>query len=516
MSDLTACSSVVSLVPGDPDAVRRLALRLDALAGGLGEAAAALAAIKSGSWRGAGGDAFRSILGDQPVKFRRGAESFGVARVALLFYATALERAQGSAKDAIEEFATSADLSRRWQVRADEYAALQQRATAGDAASAMQVAAMTDPRCTDPGLEGRLRAQRRLADAREQVRVAAGDTARALEEAARAAPNRPGILRRITHGGSEFVRGFAESVYGLANFVMTYSPGRLLFDPAGWTHDVGALGSGFVYGAQHPLDFGKALVDWETWQTSPARAVGHLAPNVLLWLAAGGVGTVAERAASLAATAERVAPIAGAVAARAELIAAATESVAPIAGRISSATAPATRWDAAQRMHQQDEFEHAIRGDDVRAGRGPDAASPAVRAAAWQTSSGGRATDRWADTRLWPGDLIAVSSSPADPETFHPIAVPIVDVDRLDRLTGATMRAKLQLPAGPSLVDNGWITVVRVNSSVEVAAARAIANPQNGQGGAVQLFLPDLHELISRGLLTVVEQRPLEAASARH
>ena len=514
MSDLTACSSVVSLVPGDPDAVRRLALRLDALAGGLGEAAAALAAIKSGTWRGAAGDAFRSILGDQPVKFRRGAESFCAGRVAVLLYATALERAQASAKDAIEEFVISADLSRRWQVRVEEYLAMRQRATAGDAATAVQVAAMTDPRCADPGLEGRLRAQRRLADARDQVRVAATDAARALEEAARAAPNRPGILRRIAHAGSEFVRGFAESVYGLANFVMTYSPGRLLFDQAGWTHDVGALGRGFVYGAQHPLDFGKALVDWETWQTSPARAVGHLAPNVLLWLAAGGVSTVAERAGSLAATAERVAPIAGAVAARAELVAAATERVAPIAGRISSATAPATRWDAAQRMHQQDEFDHANRRDDPTSGRGPDAA--AARAAAWQTGSGGLATDRWANTRLWPGDLIAVSSSPAEPETFHPIAVPIVDVYRLDRLTGATMRAKLQLAAGPSLVDSGWITVVRVNSSLEVAAARAIANPQNGQGGAVQLFLPDLHELIRRGILTVVEQRQLEAASAPH
>lgn len=42
------------------------------------------------------------------------------------------------------------------------------------------------------------------------------------------------------------------------------------------------LVKGLAYGATHPVDFAKAIVDWNTWAESPGRALGHLLPAVAL------------------------------------------------------------------------------------------------------------------------------------------------------------------------------------------------------------------------------------------
>ncbi|MEP7053625.1 MAG: putative T7SS-secreted protein [Actinomycetota bacterium] len=104
MTELTAGAGATTLLPGNPESVRDLARRLETLAGGLDDAAVHLAAIQSGTWRGSAGDAFRSVLDEQPATFRRAAASFGQARVACTHYADVLEGAQRTAARAASEF----------------------------------------------------------------------------------------------------------------------------------------------------------------------------------------------------------------------------------------------------------------------------------------------------------------------------------------------------------------------------------------------------------------------------
>ncbi|MDP9071056.1 MAG: hypothetical protein M3N68_07190, partial [Actinomycetota bacterium] len=65
------------------------------------------------------------------------------------------------------------------------------------------------------------------------------------------------------------------------------------------------LGQGVVYGVTHPVEFAKAVSDWDTWVENPARALGHLVPTLLLTLASGGAASAGKAGQGLLATAAR-------------------------------------------------------------------------------------------------------------------------------------------------------------------------------------------------------------------
>jgi hypothetical protein len=93
--------------------------------------------------------------------------------------------------------------------------------------------------------------------------------------------------------------------------------GQALYDPGGAGANWKALGSGLLYGVEHPVEFGKALIDWKDWTNGhPGRAIGELLPTIALAVLSGGAGAAgrgaagaadAERAAQAAADAERAA-----------------------------------------------------------------------------------------------------------------------------------------------------------------------------------------------------------------
>ena len=85
-----------------------------------------------------------------------------------------------------------------------------------------------------------------------------------------------------------------DSVWGTAEFLWSVSSVRMMIDPEGWARDMQALGQGLWYGVTHPVEFGKILLDWDTWRENPARALGRLVPDLLLTLATGG-GAAAAR-----------------------------------------------------------------------------------------------------------------------------------------------------------------------------------------------------------------------------
>ncbi|MFG1948229.1 hypothetical protein [Nonomuraea sp. NPDC048826] len=100
----------------------------------------------------------------------------------------------------------------------------------------------------------------------------------------------------------EMAKGAVEGLGGMLGLAGRHNTVRLVFDFSGWQRDTEALVSDVVSGViDQPLEVGKALLDWDTWAENPARAFGHLIPDILTGLASGGAGTAATRTTSTAA-----------------------------------------------------------------------------------------------------------------------------------------------------------------------------------------------------------------------
>jgi hypothetical protein len=88
-----------------------------------------------------------------------------------------------------------------------------------------------------------------------------------------------------------FTQGVAEAVIGAARFGWEHSLGGLVANPSTVMDTVQAAQEAGEQAAEHPVEFAKSVVDWDTLTTDPARWFGRLVPEVLL-----GGRTVATRA----------------------------------------------------------------------------------------------------------------------------------------------------------------------------------------------------------------------------
>jgi hypothetical protein len=294
MAELRVGATPRELIPGQPDEIEALAARMALLGNGFTAAANQLRAIEAGEWKGEAADAFRSVVGQEPDKYDQAGTAFRVAAGASRSFASVLRDAQTRAGQTIDLFESAEAATARWRDSVDRYESAQRRAeSSGDEEEMARAAAMPSPG-GDPGAGNRDQAHGMLASARDEVAAEGARAAAALEEQWQDAPNEPGLFDRIVGWGGEFVGGVWDSVWGTAEFLWSVSTVRMIIDPEGWRRDVTALGQGLWYGITHPVEFGKILLDWDTWRENPARALGRLVPDLLLTLATGG-GAAAAR-----------------------------------------------------------------------------------------------------------------------------------------------------------------------------------------------------------------------------
>jgi hypothetical protein len=132
---------------------------------------------------------------------------------------------------------------------------------------------------------------------------AAQDAVAALGAARRSADEaaREGRFDGALQARAEFQLGVDESLGGLVDLCARFSTPRLRHDPAGVRRDASAMASALGDAVTDPLGTARALVDWDTWGDNPARAAGHLAPDVVAGVATGGTAAAAGRSASVAA-----------------------------------------------------------------------------------------------------------------------------------------------------------------------------------------------------------------------
>jgi hypothetical protein len=67
-----------------------------------------------------------------------------------------------------------------------------------------------------------------------------------------------------------------------------------LYDPDGYLEDMTGMAKGLQYGVTHPVEFAKAVTNWDMWLEDPARALGQLVPELALAFATGGAGAAAK------------------------------------------------------------------------------------------------------------------------------------------------------------------------------------------------------------------------------
>ena len=298
--------------------------------------------MDSGAWIGEAADAFWSSVGDVLKRLDDAAAAFQEAGFAVRTYTAVLRDAQAGVSRALRLINQADSESRRWAAKNAD--AIIENITAPYTG----VGAPTSPE--DPGEALRRQAHTLITDAEGRVATAARHAADRLEMAADHAPHQPGFLSRSWHVVSEVAGGAAESVTGMATFTFKLSPAYAIINPDGYVENGVGLVKGLAYGATHPVDFAKAIVDWNTWAESPGRALGHLLPAVALAVVSAGAGAGAEAAESAAGVT------------RSEKALVAAEEVASTGSAVRAGSEAVGRWRSifqATERQLQAKFKHA-------------------------------------------------------------------------------------------------------------------------------------------------------------
>jgi hypothetical protein len=234
------------------EAALAISRHLATLADGMNATAAAFPTAPTG-WQSAAGEILAGVLSARPEQFRAVAVACGAASAALSRHA--------------EQLAAAVVLQRQ----------------AGQAP--IELAMNLDRRVGE------------VVD--ESARQAAGT----LLSLAGSAPAREDSLRhwlrQLETIRSEVVIGTAQSTEQLLDTAASVAVrlGRP-YDPR-TIDDLRSVSSALVDGARHPVELAKAVTDWDTWRTNPARAIGHLLPDVAAALASGGIASGARAAETL-------------------------------------------------------------------------------------------------------------------------------------------------------------------------------------------------------------------------
>ena len=278
-----------------------------------------LTSLKSDGWTGRAADHFRSKFEVQTKGWSDAQSAFSQASAAYLTYADVLENAQNQLPG----------IRSRWeQGRAAVQAAQANQDSVREQAAAGVFSPVFDASCDEgPGQSAMSRAQTDFNTLVTNVNDAGATLISALDTGIAMLPERT-WLDSAGRTVSSVVIGLVEAVTDLAKLGFKLNGMAYLFDfgrmlVGDMTFDEFMAKQFIVPGEtviglakalwQDPGAFfeglGKAALDWDTWADDPARAIGHLIPDVIIAVATVGVGTGAaagEKTLSGAARAARI------------------------------------------------------------------------------------------------------------------------------------------------------------------------------------------------------------------
>jgi hypothetical protein len=311
-------------------------------------------------------------------------------------------------------------------------------------------------------------------DAQDRFLVAGRTLAETLQRAEEGHPKNPGLFSIVRRAARSFGLGLTTTATGPVEGVAIgvdlgvhlLDVGEATRNPHAYLATWQALGTGLTHAITHPQGIGKALIEWDTWEEDPARALGELLPELLgVGLAARELGTARELGAN------------SRLRSAADVIKQARKDGLPVFNRADADL-------AARRLEEL----HL------------DPASAAGRAAWQQLEPPFGAPDGWEPVHLKPGDQI------------------LVDRDGNATLLGETYptdartwNEQLQLPPQRQILSDGSVSDPMYKSQVAVfkvgengldsVGASTVANPQFGAGGGFRLSIQDLDAAVGDGRL---------------
>ncbi len=123
----------------------------------------------------------------------------------------------------------------------------------------------------------------------ESAHRAAGSLLALAESAPAKQQGWRGRLSQVDSWRAEFLLGAAESTEQLADIAVKFLTRAVNpFRRPPPLEEALRAKTAVVDAVQHPVDVGKALLDWDTWRTNPFRALGHLGPDAVAMAASGG------------------------------------------------------------------------------------------------------------------------------------------------------------------------------------------------------------------------------------
>lgn len=299
-------------IPGDPGSIRTHAADLRSRGTGFVSVADGLESISTSGWESLSATMFREQFSVEPGRWRDAGQGFVTAATALEAYAGQLETAQATAAWATTEYARGDDATTQAKAACDADVARGQREKAAYEAQGGTYTLTILP-FVDPGQAIRDNATSTFETAKSTLDGQAHTCADGVRAGCAGAPAKRNWLESgLAFVGDVFV-GIWEGVEGLAELAMMpftmisdmltdltklatgeLTPEELAMKYQLKVEDAQAVLQAFL---DDPVGFakeiGKAILDWDTWSDNPAKAIGHLVPDIILAVATLGAGTAA-------------------------------------------------------------------------------------------------------------------------------------------------------------------------------------------------------------------------------
>lgn len=300
-------------IEGNPDGIRSKAVLMQEKGQLFFDTGDALSKIDTSGWTGRAADTFRDAHDLEPERWTRSGNGFKRAAAALQTYAGALEAAQAEAEEAHDDHVRGDRETERARRAYDSYMGQMRSYWAQGGTEQAEPFFDSGQEIRDQAIRDYDAAKARLDNA---AHVCAGEVRAGCADA----PEEPNWLESGFRAIGGVLDGAREAVWDLltmlpfspVNMVMDHyklATGELTHEELLKKYELSAenawdIAQGIATGiATDPVGFGKSLgkslLDWDTWADDPARALGHLVPDLVAGIATGGTAAFATRSAKM-------------------------------------------------------------------------------------------------------------------------------------------------------------------------------------------------------------------------
>lgn len=306
-------------ISGSPSAIRNKATTMRSRSSQYQVLSDSLSSLSTDGWTGRAADRFREKFSVEPGRWQQAATGFANAADALDSYATSLENAQAIAADCKSNYEEGNRITKEAREEYDaDVERGKQKKREWEAENGPGTYTLTIEPFSDPGESMRDQAVSDFNSAVSTLESEAQTCASSIRASCEGAPESRNWFETGLAAVGDFLYGAFEACADLGKLLFDLSVLGPIFNDliplltGELTPEELAMKwqlkgeSALAFGKalwENPLEVGKEIVkgmlDWDTWADNPARALGHMVPDIVMTVATGGAGTAATKSSSL-------------------------------------------------------------------------------------------------------------------------------------------------------------------------------------------------------------------------